>query len=176
MRQTAAEQNVEWTNFRSAWIHFITAHKLKVSSIRRRAQNVLHSSGTVYHQPARPCRPATSGSSLTALQTLKWNLFVMFPNFSLYFSAPLFTYICWRWLTLALSMFSAPKDRTVVLHLTLFLFLLEMFFKETWPIWWPETFKGGRQTLLWCDVFIWAERKTAVDCRRSGWQHLWGFF
>lgn len=34
MQQKAAEHYGEWTNFRSAWPHFITAHKPKVSCVR----------------------------------------------------------------------------------------------------------------------------------------------
>lgn len=90
MQQTAAERSVEWTNFRSAWLHFITAHKLKVSCLRRRADSILRNGGTVYHQPVRPCRPASSRSSLTAVQTLNWNLFVTFSKIlSLFFDFPL---------------------------------------------------------------------------------------
>lgn len=55
MRQKAAEHYVEWTNFRSAWLRFITAHKPKVSCVRWRGKSVPCSTWIIYH-----CAPVCS--------------------------------------------------------------------------------------------------------------------
>lgn len=59
MQQKAAEHYGEWTNFRSAWPHFITAHKPKVSCVRWRGKSVPCSTWIIYH-PARSALPSPS--------------------------------------------------------------------------------------------------------------------
>lgn len=54
MQQRAAEHYSEWTNFRSAWPRFITAHKPKVSGGRWRGESVPCSTRIIYH-PAPVC-------------------------------------------------------------------------------------------------------------------------
>lgn len=56
MQQKAAEHYGEWTNFRSAWPRFITAHKPKVSWVRWRGKSVPRSTRIIYH-------PAPVGSA-----------------------------------------------------------------------------------------------------------------
>lgn len=48
MQQKAAEHHVKWTNFRSAWPRFITAHKPKVSCIRLSRKSVTCCSRIIY--------------------------------------------------------------------------------------------------------------------------------
>lgn len=79
MRQTAIEPSVEWTNFRSAWWSFITAHKPKVSCLRWRGENIPCSTRFIHHWPALPLHPGSFFSCLSAIQSLKCNLHLYFP-------------------------------------------------------------------------------------------------
>lgn len=88
MLQRAIKHCREWTNFRSAWPRFITAHKPKVSCVRWRGESVPCSTWIIYHRSALPLLPVSSLSYLSAVQILP-KLQLMSLSYSLFLHLPL---------------------------------------------------------------------------------------
>lgn len=80
MQQKAAEHYVEWTNFRSAWPRFITAHKPKVSCVRWGGKSDPCTTRIIYHPTPFGALFDSSCSFLSAVHMQFWTSAVIHPS------------------------------------------------------------------------------------------------